>query len=70
MKTVEVVVNPDGSVKIRFDGFAGRSCFVEANKIYKRLAELGVSVTIEQVVPTTDVAGATVQAARMANHDG
>jgi len=69
MKTVEVVVNPDGSVKIRFDGFAGRGCFYEANEIYSRLAELGVSVRIEQTV-STNVAGATQQTVRMVNHNG
>jgi len=53
MKTVEIIVKPDGSVKVTYEGFQGQACFQEARRIYAQLRRLGVDVEVEKVLPTT-----------------
>lgn len=54
MKTVEVLVKPDGSVKVTYNGFVGEACFEEAKKVYERLKSYGVDVKIESVERTAE----------------
>jgi len=54
MKSVDVIINPDGSVKVTYSGFKGGACFEEAKRIYERLKALGVNVSIEKVTPTAE----------------
>ncbi|MCX8205543.1 MAG: DUF2997 domain-containing protein [Candidatus Nezhaarchaeota archaeon] len=55
MKNIEIIVNRDGSITIRFQGFIGQECLEEAKRLYERLRALGISVTIEKTVPTQEL---------------
>ena len=54
MKEVEVIINPDGSVKVSYSGFKGEACFLEAKRIYEKLKALGVDVKIEKTERTAE----------------
>jgi len=54
MREVQVIVNPDGSVTIRYQGFQGQACFQEAEKLYRLLKASGVDVKVEAVTPTEE----------------
>ena len=54
MRAVDVIINPDGSVKVSYSGFKGEACFLEAKKIYERLKALGVDVKIERTERTAE----------------
>ena len=54
MKAVDVIINPDGSVKVSYSGFKGEACFLEAKRIYEKLKALGVNVKIEKVERTAE----------------
>lgn len=55
MKGIEVIINKDGSITVRFQGFQGQTCFDEAQRLYQKLKMLGLDVKIERIVPTQDV---------------
>lgn len=46
---VEVIVEGDGTVVVRYNGFQGRACFNEAMKLYNMLSSMGVNVRVERV---------------------
>ena len=54
MRAVDVIINPDGSVKVSYSGFKGEACFLEAKRIYEKLKALGVDVKIERTERTTE----------------
>jgi len=54
LRTVELVVNPDGSVKVTYQGYKGDQCFEEAKRIYEQLRALGVEVKVEKTIPTSE----------------
>jgi len=54
LRTVELVVNPDGSVKVTYRGYRGSQCFEEAKRIYEQLKALGVDVKVEKTVLTEE----------------
>ena len=54
MRAVDVIINPDGSVKVSYSGFKGEACFLEAKRIYERLKALGVDVKIERTERTAE----------------
>ena len=54
MKAVDVIINPDGSVKVSYSGFKGEACFLEAKRIYEKLKALGVDVKIERTERTAE----------------
>lgn len=41
-KEIQITVNPDGTTKTDFSGFAGPSCLDAANQLRELLAQLGV----------------------------
>ena len=54
MRAVDVIINPDGSVKVSYSGFKGEACFLEAKRIYEKLKALGVDVKIERTERTAE----------------
>ena len=54
MRAVDVIINPDGSVKVSYSGFKGEACFLEAKRIYEKLKALGVDVKIERIERTAE----------------
>jgi len=54
MREVQVVVNPDGSVTVKYAGFVGSACFEEAQRLYRLLRASGVEVKVEAVQPTEE----------------
>jgi len=54
MKEVIIIVDKDGKVTVRYQGFIGDACFQEAHKIYQQLKQLGVNVKIEQTLKTPE----------------
>ncbi|MEM2569256.1 MAG: hypothetical protein QXT67_04880 [Candidatus Bathyarchaeia archaeon] len=52
---IEVIVDVDGSVIIRYNGFLGRACYNEAMRLYNILSSMGLQVKIERVEETTYV---------------
>jgi len=68
MKEVDVIINPDGSVKVSYSGFGGGACFEEAKRIYERLKALGVNVSIEKVTPTAEYYVSATAKSKVVNH--
>ena len=54
MRAVDVIINPDGRVKVSYSGFKGEACFLEAKRIYEKLKALGVDVKIERTERTAE----------------
>lgn len=54
MKGIEVIVDEDGKVTIKYTGFVGDACYHEARKLYQQLKSLGVDVEVQQIVPTQE----------------
>jgi hypothetical protein len=54
MKTIKVIIDKDGKVKIEYNGFQGDQCFLEAKKLYEQLKSLGVNVEIQATQPTQE----------------
>ena len=61
MRSIEVIVEKDGTYKIRYDGFKGKACFQEAKRLYEVLKSLGLDVKIEETVPTVNVGEVTYE---------
>lgn len=55
MRTVEAIINVDGSVTIKYGGFKGKACLEEALRLYERMRKLGVEVKVENVSPTAEM---------------
>lgn len=51
-KGVNVIILDDGNVIIEYNGFLGKECFEEAEKIYNMLNKLGVKVEIKEIKET------------------
>jgi len=48
-KVIRYVINPDGSVTLDFNGFRGKVCVQELQKILEKLREnFGIDVNIEK----------------------
>jgi len=54
MKEVIIIVEKNGKITIRFQGYYGDACFQEAEKIYQKLKQLGADVKIEQTIKTPE----------------
>jgi len=67
MRSIQLVVNPDGSVTVKFQGFRGEACFREAEELYRRVKVAGVEVKVERAERTEEayVAERAVARARM-----
>lgn len=50
MKSIDIMVNEEGKVKVDFGGFAGKGCYIEAGKLIEMLKSNGIEVDIENVV--------------------
>lgn len=50
MRTVKAIIEADGSVRVEYNGFTGKTCLQEAKKIYEKLKALGVDVNITKTV--------------------
>jgi len=70
MREVEVIINEDGSVTIRYQGFRGQACFEEAKRLYRRLREAGVEVKVEKTQPTEEFYMAETTTQRLREHVG
>jgi len=49
MKRIDIFVDQDGKVHIRFSGFVGRECLAEAEKLIAGLKSAGLEVITERV---------------------
>lgn len=49
---IEVIVENDGSITIRYNGFMGRACFDEATRLYNMLTSMGLNVRVVKVEET------------------
>lgn len=54
-KHLNVTVNPDGTTKLDFNGFVGKSCLVEADKLREALAGLGITLEETSFVPKPEL---------------
>jgi len=53
-KTVRVLIKRDGTIVLDFDGFVGRACFAERERILEILSRFGINVDkklVEQLKP-------------------
>jgi hypothetical protein len=46
MTIVKAMIGKDGQIQIEFEGFQGKSCYAEAEKLLQRLAANGIKTTI------------------------
>ncbi len=44
-----VVIKPDGTFAMSFEGFEGRDCLKASHEFRKRLSELGVDVSLQAI---------------------
>jgi len=51
VKVCQVKISKDGRVIFNFEGLAGDTCYVEANKINQKLKELGIDLDLQQITP-------------------
>lgn len=42
MKNVQITVTKDGKLLFDYQGFQGKNCFIEADKIWEELKKLGI----------------------------
>jgi muramoyltetrapeptide carboxypeptidase LdcA involved in peptidoglycan recycling len=54
VKEAIIIVDKNGKITIRFQGYYGDTCFQEAEKIYQQLKQLGVDVKVEQTLKTPE----------------
>jgi len=54
-KEVNVTVNGDGTTKLDFNGFVGKSCLAEADKLREALARLGITLEETAFVPKPEL---------------
>jgi len=54
MKQVKILIQNNGKILIRYQGFKGEECFTEAEKIYKLLAQKGINIEIEKIKKTDE----------------
>lgn len=53
-RTIKYVIDGDGNVSMHFDGFEGKSCYAEAEKIRLAFDSLGMTVDVTNVIPTKE----------------
>jgi hypothetical protein len=49
MKTVRIIVDENGSVRLDFDGYIGKQCDADAAKIIEELKRLGVIADTKRI---------------------
>jgi hypothetical protein len=49
MKTVRIIVDENGSVRLDFDGYVGKQCDADAAKIIEELKRLGVIADTKRI---------------------
>jgi len=54
MKIISIEVDEEGKVKVKYEGFIGEACFLEANKLYQKLKKMGININIEKTVKTKE----------------
>lgn len=47
MKEIRIVIDKNGRISIDFDGFIGKQCFKEREKLQELLKKYGIDVSIE-----------------------
>jgi hypothetical protein len=57
MKKIKVLVDNRGEIHVEMDGFEGKTCHAEAERLFRKLAENGVHV---KVLNQTDKDGCPV----------
>ncbi len=57
-KEIEVTVNPDGTTKIDFSGFAGPSCLDAAKLLRELLVQFGIQSEETQFTPKPELEAA------------
>ena len=53
-KVISVEIKSDGTVEVTTNGFAGRSCILEYERMASRLKALGIDLETRQLVLLTD----------------
>ncbi|MEM3793290.1 MAG: hypothetical protein QXS76_00125 [Candidatus Bathyarchaeia archaeon] len=54
MRSVEIIVDEEGRLHIKWGGFKGDACFQEAERLYALLKSLGMEVRKERVERTPE----------------
>jgi hypothetical protein len=54
-KKIVIIVNPDGTVKHDFIGFAGQDCMIADDALRAKLAELGIQVETTRCEPKPEL---------------
>jgi hypothetical protein len=68
MRSVEVIIHENGSITVKYQGFLGKACLEEANKIYARLKDLGVDADIQSIKETEEMRQVETQRTKLYNH--
>jgi menaquinone-dependent protoporphyrinogen IX oxidase len=53
MDKILVEIEKNGKITIKYLGFQGDACYIEAKRLYEKLREQGLDVEIKQIIPTT-----------------
>jgi hypothetical protein len=48
-------VNKDGKVQFKYQGFVGKACLIEADKLQQLLKSMGLDTTVEKIIPTEEM---------------
>lgn len=54
MKRILIGIDNEGNITTDFTGFAGPTCFEEAQKLASHLKELGVDIDVQNLQPRQD----------------
>ena len=54
MKRIDIFIDEDGKVHVRFSGFVGRECLAEAERLIAGLKSAGLEVITEKVELTSE----------------
>jgi acetylornithine deacetylase/succinyl-diaminopimelate desuccinylase-like protein len=55
LKEIQITVNPDGTTKTDFSGFAGPSCLDAAQRLRELLAQFGIQSEETQFTPKPEL---------------
>jgi len=67
MKKITITVGDDGSTKVRTEGYAGKTCLQEVEKLHAGIKALGIKVENEKVTMTPEAMVATRDTTTISN---
>ena len=60
-KKIEIEVDEEGNTKVTFQGFQGKQCFDEAEKIYISLGKSGINLIVSEIKEQLEQQGQNVR---------